>query len=129
MISATWNAPREAFDNPNGVLYGGKGTADLFLHIKPPFPGPNGAPLSRAALHNALRRLNLTGERNGTRHITPEKIRGAFSGGASPSEGDPALAQTSERSAPLYFAFEPTESELACSLKERIQFRYPRAFL
>ena len=33
MISATWNAPREAFDNPNGVLYGGKGTADLFLHI------------------------------------------------------------------------------------------------
>ncbi len=33
MVSATWNAPREAFDNPNGVLYGGKGTADLFLHI------------------------------------------------------------------------------------------------
>ena len=33
MISATWNAPREAFDDPNGVLYAGKGTADLFLHI------------------------------------------------------------------------------------------------
>ncbi|HEY5704037.1 MAG TPA: NAD(P)H-dependent oxidoreductase [Terrimicrobiaceae bacterium] len=33
MICATWNAPREAFDNPDGVLYGGKGTADLFLHI------------------------------------------------------------------------------------------------
>jgi NADPH dehydrogenase (quinone) len=33
MIRATWNAPREAFDNPNGVLYAGKGTADLFLHI------------------------------------------------------------------------------------------------
>jgi len=33
MISATWNAPRETFDNPNSVLYGGKGTADLFLHI------------------------------------------------------------------------------------------------
>jgi NADPH dehydrogenase (quinone) len=29
MIS--WNAPN--FDNPNGVLYAGKGTADLFLHI------------------------------------------------------------------------------------------------
>jgi hypothetical protein len=28
------------------------------------FPGPNGAPLSRAALHNALRRLNLAGELN-----------------------------------------------------------------
>ena len=33
MISATWNAPREAFDNANGVLMGGKGTADLFLNI------------------------------------------------------------------------------------------------
>ena len=33
MICATWNAPREAFDTPNGVLYAGKGTADLFLHI------------------------------------------------------------------------------------------------
>ncbi len=33
MISATWNAPREAFDNPDGILYGGKGTDDLFLHI------------------------------------------------------------------------------------------------
>jgi NADPH dehydrogenase (quinone) len=33
MISATWNAPREAFDDPDGVLYAGKGTADLFLHI------------------------------------------------------------------------------------------------
>ena len=32
MICATWNG-REAFDNPNGELYGGKGTADLFLHI------------------------------------------------------------------------------------------------
>lgn len=33
MVSATWNAPSEAFDNPNGVLYGGKGTADAFLNI------------------------------------------------------------------------------------------------
>ena len=33
MISATWNAPREAFNNPDGVLFGGRGTADLFLHI------------------------------------------------------------------------------------------------
>jgi hypothetical protein len=42
------------------------------------FPGPNGAPLSRAALHNALRRLNVTGERNSIGLITPEKIRAAF---------------------------------------------------
>lgn len=33
MICPTWNAPREAFDNPGGTLLGGKGTADLFLHI------------------------------------------------------------------------------------------------
>ena len=42
------------------------------------FPGPNGAPLSRAALHNALRRLNLAGECNSIGLITPEKIRAAF---------------------------------------------------
>ena len=42
------------------------------------FPGPNGAPLSRAALHNALRRLNFAGERNSIGLITPEKIRAAF---------------------------------------------------
>ncbi|HLX96346.1 MAG TPA: NAD(P)H-dependent oxidoreductase [Verrucomicrobiae bacterium] len=33
MISATWNAPRDTFDNPDSFLYGGKGTADLFLPI------------------------------------------------------------------------------------------------
>jgi len=42
------------------------------------FPGPNGAPLGRAALHNALRRLNLAGERSSIGPITPEKIRVAF---------------------------------------------------
>jgi hypothetical protein len=31
------------------------------------FPGPNGTPLSRSALHNALRRLNAAGERNSIR--------------------------------------------------------------
>ncbi len=33
MISATWNAPREAFGNPDGLLMGGKKTDDLFLPI------------------------------------------------------------------------------------------------
>ena len=42
------------------------------------FPGPNGAPLGRAALHNALRRLNAVGERSSIGPITPEKIRVAF---------------------------------------------------
>jgi hypothetical protein len=42
------------------------------------FPGPNGAPLGRAALHNALRRLNLARERSSIGHITPERIRAAF---------------------------------------------------
>ena len=42
------------------------------------FPGPNGAPLSRAALHNALRRLGFAGPPNSIGPITPEKIRAAF---------------------------------------------------
>jgi hypothetical protein len=42
------------------------------------FPGPHGAPLGRAALHNALRRLNAVGERGSIGAITPEKIRAAF---------------------------------------------------
>jgi hypothetical protein len=42
------------------------------------FPGPNGAPLSRAALHNALRRLDFAGPPNTIALITPEKIRAAF---------------------------------------------------
>ena len=42
------------------------------------FPGPNGAPLSRAALHNALRRLDFAGPSNSIGPITPEKIRAAF---------------------------------------------------
>jgi modulator of drug activity B len=33
MVSATWNAPRTVFDNPDSYLYGGKGVADLFLPI------------------------------------------------------------------------------------------------
>jgi modulator of drug activity B len=33
MVSATWNAPRETFDNPASVMYAGKGSADLFLNI------------------------------------------------------------------------------------------------
>jgi hypothetical protein len=38
------------------------------------FPGPAGAPLSRAAPHNALRRLTGVGEGG----LTPEKVRAAF---------------------------------------------------
>lgn len=33
MVSATWNAPREAFGNPDQVLMQGKTTADLFLNL------------------------------------------------------------------------------------------------
>ena len=33
MICATWNAPAEAFDNPEQRLMQGKSTADLFLNI------------------------------------------------------------------------------------------------
>jgi NADPH dehydrogenase (quinone) len=33
MISATWNAPLETFNNSDSVVFGGKGRDDLFLHI------------------------------------------------------------------------------------------------
>ncbi|MES2678247.1 MAG: NAD(P)H-dependent oxidoreductase [Bacteroidota bacterium] len=33
MISATWNAPAEAFNNPDQNLFKGKGTAEVFLNI------------------------------------------------------------------------------------------------
>jgi modulator of drug activity B len=33
MICATWNAPKEAFDNPLNPVFQGKTTADLFLNI------------------------------------------------------------------------------------------------
>jgi modulator of drug activity B len=33
MICATWNAPVEAFNNPDQQLFKGKSTSDLFLHI------------------------------------------------------------------------------------------------
>ena len=42
------------------------------------FPGPSGAPLSRATLLNALRRLDFARPPNNIGPITPEKIRAAF---------------------------------------------------
>ena len=33
MIAATWNAPTEAFSNPDGVLFEGKSVEDLLLNI------------------------------------------------------------------------------------------------
>jgi hypothetical protein len=55
------------------------------------FPGPNGAPLGRAALHNALRRLNLAEECGSIRPITPEKIRIAFLCGDPLNEGSGSM--------------------------------------
>jgi modulator of drug activity B len=33
MICVTWNAPVEAFDDPNQVLFEGKGLTDIYLPI------------------------------------------------------------------------------------------------
>lgn len=57
------------------------------------FPGPNGAPLGRAALHNALRRLHLAGACSSIQPVTPEKIRIAFLCGYPVQVRDPALGQ------------------------------------
>jgi hypothetical protein len=94
------------------------------------FPGPNDAPLGRAALHNALRRLNTVGGCSGIGPITPEKIRAAFLGGGPLKGGIRLQRKFLEGFAPLDFAFKAPGSELAGSLKERIQFRYrPHFFL
>jgi hypothetical protein len=71
-----WHAWRERLGRPDQRRLYRK--SFLWSQSRLLFPGPNGAPLSRAALHNALRRLNLTGEFNSIGPITPEKIRAAF---------------------------------------------------
>src|SRR6202043_4115793 len=65
------------------------------------FPGPNGAPLGRAALHNALRRLSVSGERSSIQPITPEKIRAAFLRGDPLGEETGSIQGFPESSAPL----------------------------
>ena len=65
------------------------------------FPGPNGAPLGRAALHNALRRLSVAGERSSIQPITPEKIRVAFLCGDPFSEEPGSIQGLPEGSTPL----------------------------
>ena len=53
------------------------------------FPGPHGAPLGRAALHNALRRLSAPTVLN--HRVTPEKIRAAFLAGSFPARSAPPI--------------------------------------
>ncbi|KDN54105.1 NAD(P)H-dependent oxidoreductase [Flavobacterium seoulense] len=33
MVSSTWNAPKESFDDPNQILFEGKSTADVLIQI------------------------------------------------------------------------------------------------
>lgn len=33
MVSATWNAPKASFNDPNQILFEGRGTADIFIQI------------------------------------------------------------------------------------------------
>ncbi|WP_281638019.1 NAD(P)H-dependent oxidoreductase [Flavobacterium marginilacus] len=33
MVSATWNAPKESFEDPNQILFQGRSTADFFIPI------------------------------------------------------------------------------------------------
>lgn len=33
MVCATWNAPEESFNNPDQILFQGRSTADVFIHI------------------------------------------------------------------------------------------------
>jgi hypothetical protein len=71
-----WHAWRERLGRPDQRRLYRKSL--LWAQSRLLFPGPSGAPLSRAALHNALRRLDLAGPPNTIGLITPEKIRAAF---------------------------------------------------
>ena len=71
-----WHAWRERLARPDQRRLYRKSL--LWGQTRLLFPGPNGAPLSRAALHNALRRLDFAGPPNTIGLITPEKIRAAF---------------------------------------------------
>ena len=33
LVSATWNAPVEAFDNPDGILFGGNSVDDVYINL------------------------------------------------------------------------------------------------
>lgn len=68
------------------------------------FPGPRGEPLSRAALHNALRRLlRGAGEGSLARPITPNTIRSAFLAGDTlwVQGGGPGSGKVPDTLAPL----------------------------
>jgi hypothetical protein len=73
-----WHAWRERLERPDQRRLYRKATE--WGHSKLLFPGPRGRPLSRAASHNALRRL-LSGVGEGSRRLTPQKIRAAFLAG------------------------------------------------
>ena len=37
MVCSTWNAPKASFDDPNQVLFEGRGTADVLIQITSPY--------------------------------------------------------------------------------------------
>ena len=90
------------------------------------FPGPNGAPLSRAALHNALRRLNAGGERNSIGPITPEKIRAAFLWGDLLSEGSGSSANSPSVPRRSISRLSRREASLLVLSKKGSSFAIPR---
>jgi hypothetical protein len=75
-----WHAWRERLARPDQRRLYRKSLS--WSQSKLLFPGPNGAPLGRAALHNALRRLSAWRDPNYC--VTPEEIRVAFLGGGNP---------------------------------------------
>jgi hypothetical protein len=94
-----WHAWRERLARPDQRRLYRKSLK--WSHSSLLFPGPNGAPLGRAALHNALRRLNVAGECSSIQPITPEKIRVAFLCGDPFSEEPGSIQGLPEGSTPL----------------------------
>jgi hypothetical protein len=97
-----WHAWRERLSRPDQRRLYRK--AKEWSHSKLLFPGPRGGRLSRAALHNALRRLlSGVGEGSLTRTITPNTIRFAFLAGDTLGgpRGGPGSGKVPNSLAPL----------------------------
>jgi hypothetical protein len=95
-----WHSWRERLARPDQRRLYRK--APQWSHSKLLFPGPRGEPLSRAALHNALRRLlGGAGEGSLGRPITPKTIRFAFLAGDTLGPGGAGSRKRPDTCAPL----------------------------
>ncbi len=62
MLSLTWNAPREAFDDESQVLYAGKSVDDAFLHVTTGYKFCSAEILPAFACFNVMKGIDYDGD-------------------------------------------------------------------